>query len=235
MKKKYLIYICTYIVIVPIVTNYILTREIICNYDVAGSGVDWIAFYGSFLGSALSAIVAYYILLKTLENTNKENYKKQKTEEYYRLCDDLSWRIAQIEVTEVYRILLHPTNISINEEMDRLTNLLFSYKEKANSSTLKYGLVTDEDCIDFYEEYNKLMIEVCNSCATLVAILSRYQALDKAETTPNDRKIMQESLEKDISEQRKEMSRVNAKVPFVFEKAQRYCKRKKQELDKLYS
>ena len=108
-------------IVVPMVINYILTREKVFNYDVAGHGVDWIAFYGSFLGSALSSLVAYYILLKTIENTNKESYKKQKQDEYDKLCDDLSKRIAQIEVMEVYRVLYYPLSFNIKNELDRLT------------------------------------------------------------------------------------------------------------------
>lgn len=235
MKTKHLLYIFLIIAITPIVTNYILTREIICNYDVAGTGVDWINFYGSFLGSALSAFIAYYILLKTLENTNKENRKKYLKEDYDRLCDDLSSRIAQIEVMEVYRVLYYPKDFNIKEEMDRLTSLLFYYKEKANSTTLRYGLESDEDCLDFYNEYNKLIVEICNSCSELIAILSKYKNIDNVKLSPEERKKIQNVFEKEIFEQREIMSRVNAMPYVVFEKAKRYCRRKKLEVDKLYS
>lgn len=232
-KKLYWI-IPTIVIIVPVAVNYILTREKVCNYDVAGCGVDWIGFYGSFLGGALSSLIAYYVLLKTIENTNKENYKKQKQDEYDKLCNDLSKRIAQIEVMEVYRVLNYPLSFDIKNEIDRLTTLLFSYKEKSNSSTLKYGMESDEDCREFYDEYYKLIIEVCNGCANLIAVLSKYLPLDNEKMNIEERNRMQMALHKEIADQRSEMIRINAMPSIVFDRAQRYCKRKKMELDKLY-
>lgn len=234
MSKKFYWIIPLCVVVTPIIVNYILTREIVFNYDVAGTGVDWICFYGSFLGSGLSAFVAYYILLKTVENTNKENIKNQKKEEYDKLCDDLSARLAKIEVMEVYRVLYYPAGFNIKAEMDRLTDLLFAYKEMSNSSALRYGLESDDDSLDFYNEYNKLIGEICTSCAQMIQMLSNYLPLDNDKLGKDEKRMMQESLIEKISSCRYDMNRINALPSFVFEKAKRYCKVKKQELDKLY-
>ena len=93
-KKLYFI-IPAIVIIVPIVMNYILTREKVCDYDVAGSGVDWISFYGSFLGSVLSASIAYYVLLKTIEAQKSIDLKNQKIREYEQLKNETVQLYAQ--------------------------------------------------------------------------------------------------------------------------------------------
>lgn len=224
MKLKHLFYIFLIIVITPIGTNYILTREIICNYDVAGTGVDWICFYGSFLGSALSAFIAYYVLLKTIENGNRENLKGQKRQELNWLRDDLSERISKLEVTDIFRALLYNGDIDIRQELDRLTTLLYEYKVKTNSSMLKYGLQnTDEKCKEFFDEYNSLVNDMCVAINNMMAILAKYLY--------NSDKI---ALLNDLSVMRGVMEDLNKRPQFVFKRAEAYYLAKKRELEKLY-
>ena len=222
MKIKHLLYIFLIIAITPIVTNYILTREIICNYDVAGTGVDWINFYGSFLGSALSAFIAYYVLLKTIENENRENLKRQKRQELDWLRDDLSERISKLEVTDVFRALLYNGDLDINQELERLTNLLYEYKVKTNSSMLKYGTQDDEECKEFFDEYNTLITDICIATNKMMTILSKYMY--------NSDK---EGMMRDLSVMKVVMEELNKRPQFVYKRAETYYIAKKRELEKI--
>lgn len=223
MKLKHLFYIFLIIVITPIGTNYILTREIICNYEVAGTGVDWISFYGSFLGSALSAFIAYYVLLKTIENEKRENLKRQKRQELAWLRDDLSERISKLEVTDLFRVLLYNGDLDINQELERLTNLLYEYKVKTNSSMLKYGTQDEEKCKEFFDEYNSLVKDICIAINKMMAILAKYlYSSDKI------------ALLNDLSVMRGVMEDLNKRPQFVFKRAEAYYLAKKRELEKLY-
>lgn len=224
MTKKHLFYIFLLIIITPIVTNFILTREIICNYNVAGSGEDWINFYGAFLGSTLSAGVAYYILLKTIENGNKENLKKEKRIELDWLRDDLSERISKLEVTDAFRVFLYNGDIDARIEIERLTNLLYEYKVKANSSMLKYGVQDgDEKCKEFFEEYNSLIIDLCIAINSTIAILAKYMYKPNKKNMQNDLAVM-----KPI------MKELNKRPQYVFKRAEAYYIAKRRELENLY-
>ena len=224
MNKKGLLLICVAILAVPIFVNYILTREVICNYNVAGTGVDWINFYGAFLGSTLSAFVAYYILLKTIENENRENLKREKRIELEWLRNDLSERISKIEITDIFRILLYNGDVDINQELERLTNLLYEYKVKTNSSMLKYGMQNDDEkCKEFFDEYNTLITDMCIAINKMMAILAKYMY--------NSDK---DAMIKDLSVMKVVMEELNKRPQFVYKRAEAYYIAKKRELEALY-
>ena len=223
MKKKFLLYIIIAIPVVPIIVNYILTREVVCNYDVAGTGVDWINFYGAFIGSALSALVAYYVLLKTIENENKENLKRQKQQDLDWLRDDLSERISQLEVTNAFRTLLYNGDVDIRQELDRLTTLLYEYKVKTNSSMLKYGLQnTDDKCKEFFDEYNSLVNDICVAINNMMVILAKYMS------NPDKNTLLE-----DLSVMRGVMEDLNKRPQIVYKKAEAFYKSKSNELENL--
>lgn len=211
------------IIVTPVVVNYILTREIVCNYDVAGRGVDWINFYGSFLGSALTAFIAYYVLVKTIQNGNRENIIRQKRQELDWLRDDLSERISKLEVTDAFRVLLYKGNVDVNEELERLTNLLYEYKVKTNSSMLKYGLQSeDEKCKEFFDEYNSLIADVCEAINTMMKILAKFSCTSDHEVYMKDLSIM-EGIMKEL----------NKRPRLIFKRAEAYYLAKSKELERL--
>lgn len=221
MKIKYLCGFCLFIAITPIVINYILTRDVVCNYNVAGSGKDWISFYGSFLGSVLSTCIAYYVLLKTIEHEKRENMKRQKRQDLEWLREDLSNRISNLEITDVFRVFLYLPDIDIQKEIERLTNLLYDYKAKSNSSMLKYGLNDkDERCKEFFDVYNALICDVCCEINELRSILISFQH-------SSNKGIFMDRL----PEIKEKMKTLNERPQFVFEKAKAYYIAKKNELD----
>lgn len=211
------------IVFTPIIVNYILTREIVCYYDVAGCGVDWINFYGSFLGSALTAFIAYYVLVKTIQNENRENLIKRKRQEYDWLRNDLSERISQIEVTDVFRVFLYDGAFDIKQELDRLMSLLYDYKTKSNSSMLKYGLEKEDvKCKEFFEEYNEFLGDVCIAINNMMGILAKHMYRNDYEALNDDLSIMNGV-----------MKELNKRPTYVFKRAEAYLISKKKELEKL--
>lgn len=208
------------LIIIPICVNYILSREKVCNYDVVGNGVDWISFYGSYLGSVLTASIAFYVLQKTIETEKWIDRKNQKIRQYELLRDDLSDRISRIELTDVFRVIMYRKNFDAKEEMDRLISLLYNYKAMSNSSMLRYGLDEDDRCVDFFEEYNSLIADICIAINSMMRVLANY-----IET--NDKVI----LESELSIMNGVMKELNKRPEIVFKRAQVYCLSKKKELN----
>lgn len=223
MKKNKIIF-CIIVIIIaltPIFVNFILSREIIFNYKVVGSGEAWVNFYGSFLGSGLSTIIAYYILLKTIDSEKNINIKKQKIKEFENLRNDLSERISKIELTDVFRVFLYREQFDAKEELDRLMSLLYIYKAMANSALLRYGLSeNDEESIKFYKEYSSLLKDICVAINKMMGIIAKYQI-----------KKDPESLASELLTMKSVMIELNKRPVLVMESAKLYCKVKQKELE----
>lgn len=63
----------------PFIINYLILKPQLC--EIVGSGADWLLFWGSYMGSILSAIAAFVILAvqyKQNKDENKNNRDVQK-------------------------------------------------------------------------------------------------------------------------------------------------------------
>ena len=59
MKYKYLILIVILVLFLPLVTNYLVTRNKLWDYLIAGEPKDWMFFWISYLSSLASFAMVY--------------------------------------------------------------------------------------------------------------------------------------------------------------------------------
>ena len=59
------------IILAPIILNFIL--QIPALTTIVGNDVDWLSFWGGYLGAVLSSLVAFVILILQLRQNHKEN------------------------------------------------------------------------------------------------------------------------------------------------------------------
>ena len=66
MKKETFLFIILGILIIQIIINYVLLIPIPFNLPIIGNNVDWLSFWGTYLGGIIGAFVSFTILYLTL-------------------------------------------------------------------------------------------------------------------------------------------------------------------------
>ena len=233
MNKKpfFLIGVLTLIVLIPIIVNFVITRDAFYCYRVAGEGKDWIAFYGSFLGSCISALVAYVIMFYTIKNnekqTNKtllhsesEHRKIEKRAELDIYRRDLSERIARINYASIIRVCQYPSDFDFNEELNRLDELYSLYQQQSNSSLLSYGCEEGIECRKFFEAYNGFLVKLCEYINETTRLICNYRCSKDFDKFEQD--LL--SLSKEVIQYGKEQYRIvfNLSKSLYLEKKSQY-------------
>lgn len=59
------------IILLPVVINFML--QIPAFVQIVGDNTDWLTFWGNYLGGSISALVALFVLFKTLQQNHEEN------------------------------------------------------------------------------------------------------------------------------------------------------------------
>lgn len=59
------------VIIAPILINYLILKPAFFNF--VGKDTDWLGFWGAYIGTILSSVIAFYVLHKQLEQNQKEN------------------------------------------------------------------------------------------------------------------------------------------------------------------
>ena len=68
------------IILAPVVINFVL--QIPAFVQIVGDNTDWLTFWGNYLGGSISALVALFVLFKTLQQNHEENeYNRAANEE----------------------------------------------------------------------------------------------------------------------------------------------------------
>lgn len=159
----------------PLVVNYLLSHHILWNYKVVGEGKDWIAYYGSLI----STIIAFFILYKTLNQNTKLSIITQKHQDLYRLKEDLSKRISNIDITQVIQSILFIEDFNYQQELYRLNALSQFYTKESNATFLLYGFTDNTHSKNFCSAYctclDKLVKEDIHDLTILVKKLQNHE------------------------------------------------------------
>lgn len=67
------------ITLAPVVINFVL--QIPAFVQIVGDNTDWLTFWGNYLGGSISALVALFVLFKTLQQNHEENEKNRTANE----------------------------------------------------------------------------------------------------------------------------------------------------------
>lgn len=59
------------VIIAPVLINYLILKPAFFNF--VGKDTDWLGFWGAYIGTVLSSVIAFYVLHKQLEQNQNEN------------------------------------------------------------------------------------------------------------------------------------------------------------------
>ena len=91
-------------VVLPFAINFIVTSQRPSNVVVAGEGVDWLQFFGSYVGSMIASITSLWILYDTLRCTMNENDANKIHAEILDIKKELSERFQKYNVSEIINL-----------------------------------------------------------------------------------------------------------------------------------
>ena len=179
MKKGTLIFIILGILIIPIIINYVLLIPIPFNFQIIGSNVDWLSFWGTYIGGIIGSSSSFLILYLTLLHNKNEAKIERKHNELLQLKKDLSERLicgqrcctakflyenenselARLFYKAYYNFTFHfglETNklkdILTNEEnKDKLKQLIEEYNNKLLMNQCFHSTSVNETALKFYE------------------------------------------------------------------------------------
>ncbi len=68
--KKYW-WVALLVIIAPILINYLILQP--AFFSFVGKDTDWLSFWGAYIGTILSSVIAFYVLHKQLQQNHDEN------------------------------------------------------------------------------------------------------------------------------------------------------------------
>lgn len=85
------------LLIVPVLLNWMIGCDS-AGWEVAGKVDSWVAFWGSYAGGCITAVISYIILRRTISYYREENTSRQAEAHRTQLRTDLSTRLAKLNV-----------------------------------------------------------------------------------------------------------------------------------------
>lgn len=85
------------LLIVPVGLNWMIGCDT-AGWEVAGKVDSWVAFWGSYAGGCITAVISYIILRRTISYYREENLLRQAESNRTLLRSDLSVRLAKLNV-----------------------------------------------------------------------------------------------------------------------------------------
>ena len=141
MKKSTHWIICGLFLLVPPFLNFIIYRPNFLNFQIVGTAVDWLGFYGSYLGSALGSLTTLYVLYSTIRNSRHEQATELIHEEIIQTRDDIAEKLGQFTPQEL-RACIPPYKSaaeSKNEQLSQLMQYKGKYQAQLYSAEIRYG------------------------------------------------------------------------------------------------
>lgn len=62
--------------IIPVIINYVLLIPASFNFPIIGSNVEWLSFWGTYLGGIIEVSASFAILYLTLHNKRKTEIER---------------------------------------------------------------------------------------------------------------------------------------------------------------
>lgn len=218
--KKKIFFIILGIIFLPIIINYVLMLPTPFNFPIIGSNVDWLSFWGTYLGGIIGAFVSFTILYLTLLHNKKEAEIERGNDRLLQLKKELSERLSDIDYMPLYIVVSDDINLS--SEIERL-NLLFGiYQRKLYTAKFIYQNDKNELSKHFYEAYSKFILLFEQQTMTLKDILNSKKSKDEIKL------LVEKEIQKLSSIQLVSVLSVN-------EAALKYYNSEKEKLDLLKS
>lgn len=167
-------------VVLPIAINFIVTSQRPNNVVVAGESVDWLQFFGSYVGSMIASITSLWILYDTLRCTMNENDANKIHTEILDTKKELSERFQKYNVSEIINLDFVKRCSRENGIVDwttlycveayRLQGLFEKYAGMGKSASLLYSNGETQEEKDFFLNYNQLISQTTTLISDLIKL-----------------------------------------------------------------
>lgn len=196
-RKMWITLIIILVLITPIILNIIIgSTNPLDSIRVVGTEVNWLAFYGSYIGGVLSATVAFITMWQSSKHNTLNILIPQQEAHIKELNSALSERISKLDFAYIGSISLHTPKEESEEFYQKIPKVLDELNELSKETSRlynSYGLLhsqtqnTDEkDLNEFYEtcvkQYKKridemtIMLVTVQNDRTTVQYSTNYQS-----------------------------------------------------------
>lgn len=154
--KKIICFIILGIIVLPIIINYVLMLPAPFNFPIIGSNVDWLSFWGTYIGGIIGASVSFLILYLTLLHNKNEAKIDRKHNELLQLKKDLSERLSDVNFMPLH--IDASNEVNVKSEISRLNMLYETYGQKCSTAQFIYNNDENELAKQFYEAYSRFTL-----------------------------------------------------------------------------
>ena len=175
------------IFLLPIIMNSLLLLPTPFNLKTIGSEVEWLSFWGTYLGGIMGACVSFTILYMTLIHNRKEAEVERTNNRLLQLKKDLSERLSDINYMQLNINISKNTDIS--SEINRLNVLFGEYQQKLYTAKFIYENDENKLAKQFYKAYYEIIVFYC----------ARINCFKQILTSGNDNEEMRRLLSEQIN------------------------------------
>lgn len=139
---------------IPPVLNLALGLDTPNGFNVIGNPVNWLLFYGSYLGGVITAIIGFI----TMYNSNRQNkinieitYKRESLKE---LRNTLATCVSSFDYTRLGTINMYIDDPDkYNDVLEKLDEYYASVTDRSNAWYTTYNSDTREEVVNFLNAY----------------------------------------------------------------------------------
>ncbi len=158
LRNKWIWFILGVIILIPLILNWIL--DLPALYSIVGDDEVWLSFWGSYIGSIFSSLMAVFILYKQLNQNHEENKTNRKLQlTIFAYQRQKEW-LNKMREACIKNVFSYDTN-----EIVEVLNIMLFDKYKAFSLTKKYlaDLAKTDTCVAFLGNENTSFRSVFHS------------------------------------------------------------------------
>ena len=239
MKTKYIIIAIFAVVLTPIMLNVFLgASNPLSNIEVVGSEVDWLAFYASYIGGLLTALIGFITLYKEAKRNRLLLEIRSKEDALKELKLALTERIGMFEYSKVIEIALFPYDTTMYTTLQReLSEYYYQLTSKANAWGTIYASSTQEEVVkfkDIYMDCYEMFIEKINSVTQGIYYLANPKTEKGNKLTEEDlHKYRKDMIDKYITPASECSSRACRMQKMLFSAAQAWISAEEREIAQL--
>ena len=174
------------VIIIPIFINFVLLIPALT--DIVGNNTDWLSFWGGYLGSIISAGVAFFILeiqYKQNKNENERNRKlqinvikhQQELEQIHNIIKISSNLILSVNPAEIIHLSRQIGIINSSLILERLRDMVLKVENHEKELSLYIDAdrrVKNKNLVLKIGNYTFNYITVLKDIENLIVIFNRY-------------------------------------------------------------
>lgn len=237
MKRKILYIGIVFIILIPLGINFIIQCP--AWFPVVGTSVDWLAFWGCYLGGVSAALVGFATLYYSARRQKIELLIQYKQMELRDLSTKLSESVSAFDYSRLCAIVLYLNEPSkYNEVIADLEQYDHSLIEESNSLGLLYAnkYETISPISRFMQCYGEC-VEVFNTNITQlniqIAALRDTIRQHNIKVTDLETNSLTKEIYKELTNISQQQNMVNSKLKTLFLLAQTCVEQEEKKLSQL--